>query len=63
MTLFEAVAYVAFNLALTPAPILTGNGITLVYHLLAEETCQQKNKQSHQACEETNILDVFSCCL
>lgn len=39
MTLFEAVANVASNMALTPASILAGTGLTLVYYLLAEGTC------------------------
>lgn len=45
MTLFEAVANVASNMAFTPAPILAGTGITLGYHLLTEGTCQDKRKQ------------------
>lgn len=39
MTLFEAVASIASNMALTPAPILAGTEVTLVYPLLAEGTC------------------------
>lgn len=42
MTLFGAVANVAANMALTPASILAGTGVTLVYHLLAEGSCQHK---------------------
>lgn len=39
---FEAVASVASNMALTPAPILTGIRVTEVYHLLAEGPCKHR---------------------
>ena len=44
IALFEAVASVASDMVLTPAPILAGIGITLVYHLLTEGTCHHKKK-------------------
>lgn len=37
---FEAVAGVAPSTALTPAPILTGIGVAVVDHLLAEGPCE-----------------------
>lgn len=42
LALFEAVAGVASDMALTPAAVLTRAGVTPVDHLLAEGTCQQR---------------------
>lgn len=47
VVLLEAVTGVASNVALASASILTGTGVTLVYHLLAQGTCQHRNKSHH----------------
>lgn len=46
MALSAAVACVASDVALAPASILAGTGLTLLDHLLAEGTCQQEYKHT-----------------